>query len=103
VIGCFPFTFRPQCITSCGFNSRLPRQIETMTVKKEKQKPQLIEVGEWLYFGCFIQKVTHPKVTGNYVVFKNNKQQSHVGNPLTFIEAKLLCKNNQCFDNYLKF
>ena len=66
-------------------------------------KPIKICFEEWLYYGCFIQKFKHPKLFGKYVVFKNNKLQTHVGICKTFIEAKNLCQNNKCFDNVLKF
>lgn len=68
-----------------------------------KEKLRQIEVGEWLYKGCFIQKSKHPKLVGNYEVFKNNKQQSHVGRCYTFMEAKRLCVENECTDNTLSF
>jgi len=67
------------------------------------EKPKQIEVGEWLYKGCFIQESEHPKLIGKYEVFKNNKPQSHVGRCYTFTEAKRLCKENECFDNELNY
>jgi len=66
-------------------------------------KPRQIEVGEWLYKGCFIQVSEHPKLTGKYEVFKNDKPQSHVGRCYTFTEAKILCKENECTENYLSY
>lgn len=73
-------------------------------LKLEKEKPQQIEAGEWLYKGCFIQKnMPHPQLVGNFVVFKNNQAQDHVGRCFTFAEAKKLCKENECLDNYLIF
>ncbi len=36
-------------------------------------KPVRIDVDEWLYKGCFIQKFEHPKLVGKYEVFKNNE------------------------------
>lgn len=70
---------------------------------KTKNNPILIEVDEWLYMGCFIQKSKHPELIGNYEVFKNNENQDHVGRTYTFVEAKRLCVENQCHDNYLDF
>lgn len=62
-----------------------------------------IEEGEWLYNGCFIQKSSHPKLIGNYEVFKNNENQDHIGRCYTFREALTLCRENKCSDNYLNF
>ena len=56
-----------------------------------KEKPRQIEVGEWLYKGCFIQESTHPQLIGKYEVFKNDEPQTHVGRCHTFTEAKKLC------------
>ena len=66
-------------------------------------RPRQIEEGEWLYKGCFIQKQRHPKLVGNYVVFKNNEEQTHVDVCFTFTEAKKLCVENECTDNTLTF
>jgi hypothetical protein len=68
-----------------------------------KEKPKQIEVGEWMYKGCFIQESTHPKLIGKYEVFKNDKPQTHVGRCYTFIEAKKLCEENECFEHVLEF
>lgn len=62
-----------------------------------------IEVGEWLYKGCFIQESEHPKLVGKYEVFKNNEHQTHVGRCHTLIEAKKLCMENECNENALEF
>lgn len=63
-----------------------------------------IDLDEWLFKGCFIQKsIHHPQLIGNYEIFKNNKEQTHIGRTYTFLEAKKLCAENECFDNYLKF
>jgi hypothetical protein len=67
------------------------------------EKPKQIEVGEWLYKGCFIQLSVHPQLVGKYVVFKNNEDQDHVGSCYTFVEAKRLCKENECTENHLVF
>lgn len=69
-----------------------------------KTIPVLIETDEWLYKGCFIQKqAVHPKLGGRFEIFKNNTSQTHVGRTYTYVEAKKLCENNECFDNTLKF
>ncbi len=68
-----------------------------------KEQPIQIETDEWLYFGCFIQKNTHPQLIGSYEVFKNNKNQDHVGRCHSFAEAKVLCVKNKCSDNHLSF
>ncbi len=68
-----------------------------------KEKPKQIDVDEWLYKGCFIQKSEHPKLIGKYEVFKNDKTQSYVGRCHTFAEAKRLCAENECTDNVLSF
>lgn len=72
-------------------------------MKNLKENPKQVEVGEWLYMGCFIQKSTHPELIGKYEVFKNNKDQDHVGRCYTFKEAKKLCVENKCSDNYIQF
>ena len=71
--------------------------------KMAKEKPRQIEVGEWLYKGCFIQKSIHPKLLCKYEVFKNDEPQTHVGRCYTFTEAKKLCEENECFENVLSF
>ena len=71
--------------------------------KMAKEKPRQIEVGEWLYKGCFIQESIHPKLIGKYEVFKNDESQTHVGRCYTFTEAKKLCEENECFENVLSF
>lgn len=67
------------------------------------EKPIQIEVGEWLYKGCFIQLSEHPNLVGKYEVFKNNKCQTHVGRCFTIKEAKKMCESNECTDNFLSF
>jgi hypothetical protein len=69
----------------------------------KKENPIQIEVGEWLYKGCFIQENTHPKLVGKYQIFKNNKEQTDIGRSHTFTEAKKMCEENTCSDNYLTF
>lgn len=68
-----------------------------------KEKPRQIEVGEWIYKGCFIQEQQHPMLAGKYAVFKNDLLQVHIGRAYTFTEAKALCEANECFDNCLTF
>lgn len=57
-----------------------------------EEKPRQIEVGEWLYKGCFIQESVHPQLVGKYEVFKNDEPQTHVGRCYTFTEAKNFVK-----------
>jgi len=68
-----------------------------------KEKPKQIDADEWLYKGCFIQKSIHPVLFGKYSIFKNNEHQTHIDRARTFKEAKKLCEQNECFDNYLTF
>ena len=68
-----------------------------------KEKPKQIEVDEWIYKGCFIQKSEHPQLKGKYEVFKNNEEQTHIDRCYTFIEAKKLCEKNECNDNFQKW
>jgi len=68
-----------------------------------ENKPKKIEIDEWLYKGCFISKFIHPNLYGKYEVFKNNQQQTFIGRTIKFTEAKKLCEQNVCLDNYLLF
>lgn len=70
---------------------------------KNQEKPIQLELGEWLYKGCFIQESVHPKLIGKYEVFMNNKDQGHVDRCYTFTEAKRICRENECHDNYQIF
>ena len=54
-----------------------------------------IEDGEWWYKGCFIQKQSHPKLYGNYVVFADTEAQTHIGRTMTFLEAVKLAEENE--------
>ena len=65
-----------------------------------KEKPKQIEVDEWIYKGCFIQKSEHPQLKGKYEVFKNNEEQTHIDRCHTFVEAKKLCEENERHDNF---
>lgn len=67
-----------------------------------KEKPEQIEVDEWIYKGCFIQMSEHPQLKGKYEVFKNNKEHSHIDRCYTFTEAKKICELNECNDNSQK-
>ena len=69
----------------------------------EHNKVKQIDTEEWLYRGCFIQKFEHPKLCGKYSVFKNNEEQTDINRCHTFLEAKKLAKENECFDNFLAF
>lgn len=71
-------------------------------LENTRQAPVQIEVGEWLYKGCFIQEQIHPELL-KYQVFKNDKKQTHVGVCSTFAQAKKLCEANECTDNYAIF
>ena len=66
-----------------------------------KEKPRQIDADEWLYKGCFIQRSEHPQLVGKYEVFKNDVPQTHVDRCFTFVEAKRLCVENECFENVL--
>ena len=68
-----------------------------------KKKVKQIEPQEWIYKGCFIQEFKHPQLKGRYEVFKNNEEQTHIDRVATFIEAKKLCEENECFDNFREF
>jgi hypothetical protein len=61
------------------------------------KKPELISIGEWWYKGCFIQIQEHPMLS-KYVVFKDTKDQEHVGCCSTMSEAKRLCEKNEVVD-----
>lgn len=65
-------------------------------------KPIAIEVGEWWYKGCFIQKQDHPMLS-KYVVFKDTELQETVGTCGTMVEAKRLCVDNEVVDYKLGF
>lgn len=64
-------------------------------------KPVQIEVGEWYFKGCFIQAQNHPKLKA-YVVFKDTIGQEVIGDCMTFIEAKKLCRDNEVKEPYQK-
>lgn len=63
-----------------------------MKTKIKKEKPIQVELGEWLYKGCFIQESIHPQLFGKYEVFKNDDMQTHIGRCRTFTEAKKICE-----------
>ena len=54
------------------------------------EKPVQIEVDEWWFKGCFIQKQNHPKLK-LYYVFKDTEDQESIDSCYNFIEAKKLC------------
>lgn len=60
-------------------------------------KPIQIEVDEWWFKGCFIQKQYHPKLKP-YHVFKDTENQETVDTCFTFTEAKKLCDLNKIKD-----
>lgn len=86
-----------------NWRPRIPKYAPLILVEMNIEKPKQIEVGEYLYKGCFIQESTHSKLIGKYEVFKNDKPQSHVGRCYTFTEAKKLCVENECTENVLSF
>ena len=53
-----------------------------------------IDINEWWFKGCFIQKQINPKLK-KYHVFKDTEQQETVGTCSTFLEAKKLCNLNE--------
>lgn len=57
-----------------------------------KDKPEQVEIGEWKYLGCVIQKNSHPKLYGNYEVFVDDENETHLDRTYTFTEAKTVCK-----------
>ncbi len=67
------------------------------------KKPEQIDTDEWLYKGCFIQKQNHPRLKGNYFIFKNDELQTFVNSCYSFKEAKIICEKNECFVNFLIF
>ena len=83
--------------------AKLSSEERVKIITKYKEKPKQIDVGEWLYKGCFIQEFIHPKLVGKYEVFKNDFIQTHVGRYYTFAEAKKSCEKNECFENRLSF
>jgi hypothetical protein len=76
---------------------------EPNSINNIMSEPIKINSGEWLFKGCFIQEFKHPKLSGRFEVFKNDKQQTHISVCNNFEQAKKLCIENECFDNYLNF
>jgi len=60
-------------------------------------KPIQIDVDEWWFKGCFIQRQIHPNLHP-YHVFKDTKNQEAVGTCITFTGAKRLCCLNEVKD-----
>jgi hypothetical protein len=61
-------------------------------MKTKKEEPKLVEVDEWIYKGCTIQKQNpHPELSGRYEIFRNDSVQTHVGRAYNFKGAKKLC------------
>jgi hypothetical protein len=65
-------------------------------------KPVQIEIGEWWYKGCFIQKQEHPELLP-WLVFKDNFAQSHVGVTTSFASAKKLAERNEVTTPHLGY
>lgn len=64
------------------------------------KKPIGIEVGEWYFKGCFIQKQEHPMLS-RYVVFQDTILAMVVGTVSTFAKAKKLCIENEVKEPHL--
>lgn len=65
--------------------------VETKTYK---MKPIEIEVGEWYYKGCFIQRQYSPNLR-KYHVFKDTEDQETIDTCQTFKHAVSLCNGNE--------
>jgi hypothetical protein len=63
--------------------------------------PFQIEIGEWYFKGCFIQKHGFVQLPGKYNVFKDDQSQTHVGFYSNFKEAKKACNDNEVKKPYL--
>ena len=61
------------------------------------KKPIQIEIDEWWFKGCFIQKQMNPNIKP-YHIFKDTEQQDTIGTCFTFAEAKQLCNLNEVKD-----
>ena len=75
----------------------ITKQTHTAFLKlkgKVYNKPYKIEIDEWYYKGCFIQKQEHPKLP-KYHVFKDTENQETIDGCYTFQEAKKLCELNE--------
>ena len=57
-------------------------------------KPIKIDVDEWWFKGCFIQRQKHPKLK-LYHVFKDTETQETISDCFNFKEAKILCQLNE--------
>lgn len=66
----------------------------------KQDTPILIEIDEWYFHGCFIQKNDHPKLLP-FTVFTDTKNQEVVGNCYTFAEAKKLCILNTVTEPFI--
>jgi len=67
----------------------------------KNHNPIQLEVGEWWYYGCFIQEFIHPSLFGRYEVFKDDENCTHVTRCITKTEAKNAAKQNKV-ENYSK-
>jgi len=58
-------------------------------------KNKIIKVcdDEWIYKNCTIQKNSHVNLIGNYEVWNNDLNETHIGRCNTLKEAKSLCIN----------
>ena len=59
-----------------------------------KDKPILIDVCEWYYKGCIIQKQDHQELM-RYLIFQDDAYHLTVGMSHTFSEAKKIAELNE--------
>lgn len=62
-------------------------------------KPIQIEIGEWLYMGCFIQEQKYPGLLP-FVIFDGTEQQNHIDTCMTFEQAKKIAEKNKIENPY---
>lgn len=60
-------------------------------------KPIKIELDEWWYKGCFIQKQVHPQLT-KYLIFADTEGQEIIDTAWTFAKAKKIASDNEVKD-----
>ncbi len=53
-----------------------------------------IEVDEWYYYGCFIQRSEGPALFGRYEVWKDDESETHIDRFHTLKEAKAACREH---------
>jgi hypothetical protein len=62
-------------------------------MKRKAEKPVPVEIGEWRYFGCFIQEQPGHLGLLRYHVFQDTPAQTTIGVCHTFDEAKAICRH----------